>query len=224
MKRDVDHASAHIEEEHMSSIHQIRLARILVILSIVALGFAGRSTLAAPAAQRSVTVEMRDFDFAPKTLTITAGTTVNWPNTGQAPHTATSDTGLWDSGRKAAGESFSFTFNQAGTFPYYCTLHGTPGGVGMAGTIVVTAAQAPAATATTAPARPAPAATRAPAGAAPAATATTAPAAGGANATPPTLPATGQSSINILLLGIATLSLVAGLVLNRSARRRANNR
>jgi plastocyanin len=207
----------------MSTIHRIRLTHILIILGVIALGLAGRSALAAPVAQQVVTVEMQDFQFAPKTITIAAGTTVNWPNPGAAPHTTTSDTGLWDSGQKAPGESFSFTFSQAGTFPYYCTLHGTAGGVGMAGTIIVTAAQAaPAPTATRAPAAAAPTATRAPAGAAPAPTATSAPAAGGTGDTPPNLPATGSSGLNLLIVGIATLALGAGLALNRGARRPTN--
>jgi LPXTG-motif cell wall-anchored protein len=219
----------------MSSIHRIRLARVLIILGIAALGLAGRSALAAPA-QQSMTIEMQDFQFAPKTVTIVAGTTVNWSNPGAAPHTTTSEAGLWDSGQKAPGESFSFTFTQAGTFAYYCTLHGARGGVGMAGTIIVTAAQAapaptatkapaPAApTATKAPAAAQPAATKAPAGAAPAATATTAPAAGGSADTPPNLPTTGQGDMNMLLLGIAIIALGTGTILNRSARRRSNSR
>ena len=217
----------------MSSTHQLRLARILVTLAITALGLAGRDAFAAPQAQQSATVEMQDFVFAPKTITIAAGTTVNWPNTGQAPHTSTSDAGLWDSGQKAAGESFSFTFREAGTFPYYCTLHGAPGGVGMAGTVIVTAEQAPAPAATRAPAAPtatiaraapaAPTMTTAPAVQAPAPRATTAPAAGGAGETPAPLPRTGQSSATILLLGIATLALGGGLLLRWNARRRTDS-
>lgn len=225
----------------MSSSHRIRFARVLMTLGIVALGLAGRSALAAPGAQRSTTIEMQDFQFAPKTVTISVGTTVNWPNPGAAPHTTTSDTGLWDSGQKAPGESYSFTFDQAGTFPYYCTLHGARGGIGMAGTIIVTAPQAPPApTATKAPAAPAPTATRAPAAPAPtraspaAPTATTAPAAapaapaalaaGGSGEAPPTLPTTGQGNMNLFLLSLALLAFGSGFVLNRSAHRSTGDR
>jgi len=35
------------------------------------------------------------------------------------------------------GETFSFTFNKAGVFPYYSQFHGGPGGRGMSGKIVV---------------------------------------------------------------------------------------
>ena len=62
------------------------------------------------------------------------GTTVCWTNDGQTTHTSTSDTGVWDSSFLAPGESFSFTFNNTGSFPYHCTIHAAQ----MTGTITVT--------------------------------------------------------------------------------------
>jgi hypothetical protein len=38
------------------------------------------------------------------------------------------------------GDTYSRTFQQPGSFPYYCTFHGAPGGEGMSGTVVVTGA------------------------------------------------------------------------------------
>jgi hypothetical protein len=38
----------------------------------------------------------------------------------------------WDSGLKSPGESFSFTFNEKGTFSYHCTPHPQ-----MKGTVIV---------------------------------------------------------------------------------------
>ncbi|MFN3432262.1 MAG: plastocyanin/azurin family copper-binding protein [Candidatus Sericytochromatia bacterium] len=79
---------------------------------------------AAPA--EAVTVIVKDFEFVPGNLTIAPGTTVTWKFEGPAPHTSTSSAGAsvrWDSGTKQAGESFSFTFDAAGTHYYHCTLH-----------------------------------------------------------------------------------------------------
>ncbi len=59
---------------------------------------------------------------------------MTWVNNDTVPHTATSDTGVWDSGTLNPGQSFSFTFNDAGTFPYHCAIHGA---ASMSGTIVV---------------------------------------------------------------------------------------
>jgi plastocyanin/uncharacterized membrane protein YozB (DUF420 family) len=85
-----------------------------------------------------VVVNMLDFAFDPAALTIPAGTQVRFVNLGRARHSATADDGSWDTGLLAGGESVVITFDQPGTFAYYCILHGTPGGSGMAGTITVT--------------------------------------------------------------------------------------
>jgi plastocyanin len=77
--------------------------------------------------------QMLDFDFAPKTLTVKAGTTITWANLGKAPHTVTANDDAFDSGLKLTGETFTITFKTPGTFGYYCTLHPQ-----MTGTVVVT--------------------------------------------------------------------------------------
>jgi plastocyanin len=57
-------------------------------------------------------------------LVVPVGTKVTWTNNDNIPHTATSDTGVWDSGTLNPGQSFSFQFTKAGTYPYHCTIHG----------------------------------------------------------------------------------------------------
>ena len=78
------------------------------------------------------TVVLSNMSFGPTTLTVQKGTTVTWQNNDGILHTATSDTGAWDSGNISAGGTRSVTFNTAGTFPYHCTVHPM-----MTGTIVV---------------------------------------------------------------------------------------
>jgi len=66
------------------------------------------------------TVSITNANFSPHTLDVTAGTTVTWINNDKAPHSVTSDAkGLFDSGPIQPGASFTFTFSQAGTFPYH---------------------------------------------------------------------------------------------------------
>jgi plastocyanin len=81
---------------------------------------------------------MVNYSFDPAVITVTVGTTVVWTNKDNVSHTVTSDTGLFDSGLLANAGTFSFTFAQAGTYPYYCRPHGGPGGTGMSGKIIVT--------------------------------------------------------------------------------------
>jgi plastocyanin len=78
-----------------------------------------------------------DSQSTTSTTTIKAGDTVQWHFVDSIAHSSTSGTcctpsGLWDSGVKGSG-SFSHKFTVAGTFPYYCTVHGAM----MTGTVVV---------------------------------------------------------------------------------------
>ena len=66
--------------------------------------------------------------FVLEDLTVPVGTTVAWTNRDRAPHTATSGTpsgrtAHFDSGTLATDARFSFTFTEAGTFPYFCVIH-----------------------------------------------------------------------------------------------------
>ena len=67
--------------------------------------------------------EMFSFGYAPSTMTVVEGQTIEWTNTSETPHTVTV-TGTFDSGGVAAGGSFAFTFTDAGTYSYFCTIHG----------------------------------------------------------------------------------------------------
>jgi plastocyanin len=66
-------------------------------------------------------VSIVDFAFEPATLEVSAGTTVVWTNTGQAPHTVTGD--FADSGVLESGQTFSHTFTETGDFSYICAIH-----------------------------------------------------------------------------------------------------
>jgi plastocyanin len=68
-------------------------------------------------------VSIVDFAFAPAAITVSVGSTVAWLNIGAFTHTATSDTGLWDSGDLGPAGSFSYTFNLPGVYLYHCTIH-----------------------------------------------------------------------------------------------------
>lgn len=77
-------------------------------------------------------VNISGFAFSPASLTVPVGTTVTWTNNDAATHTATSNTGVFDSKDLTQGKSFSFKFTTAGTYPYVCIYH-----THMIGTIVV---------------------------------------------------------------------------------------
>jgi plastocyanin len=70
-----------------------------------------------------VKVNIKDFTFDPAVVSIQVGTTVQWTNNDSMTHTVTSDAGLFDSGNLSTDDTFSFTFDEPGTFTYSCTIH-----------------------------------------------------------------------------------------------------
>jgi len=70
-----------------------------------------------------------NFAFAPKELTVKAGSTVDWTNKDDTPHTVTSDDRAFSSPVMDTDQKFQFTFQTPGKFPYHCKLHPTMTGV-----------------------------------------------------------------------------------------------
>jgi plastocyanin len=67
--------------------------------------------------------------YDPETVNVAAGTTILWENADNTMHTATSGNpnggadGVFDSDILSAGDTYEFTFADAGTYDYYCILH-----------------------------------------------------------------------------------------------------
>jgi plastocyanin len=76
---------------------------------------------AAPAAD--VQVKVDNFSFMPADLKVPVGTKVTWVNRDDVPHTVVSNDGKFSSPALETDEQFSFTFNAAGTYEYYCSVH-----------------------------------------------------------------------------------------------------
>ena len=81
----------------------------------------------------TVNVSILNTAFNPASLTISKGTIVKWTNNDGSDHTVTSNTALFDSGNMSSTQTYSYTFNTPGSYPYHCTIHG----LGMSGTITV---------------------------------------------------------------------------------------
>jgi plastocyanin len=103
----------------------------------------------------ATTVIIANLAFQPAAITVPTGTTVAWTNDDAPPHTVTSTDGSFDSGILDPGGSFSFTFNEPGSFDYVCQLHPQmQGTVTAEGDVVASASQASAAGGQTAPSTP----------------------------------------------------------------------
>jgi plastocyanin len=84
---------------------------------------------------------LSDQRFEPEETLVVVGTTVTWVwATNATGHNVVPDDGATPatSGALAnAPHSYSYTFNEVGTFHYHCQAHGNVGGVGMSGTVSV---------------------------------------------------------------------------------------
>ncbi len=63
--------------------------------------------------------------FSPQTILVVIGVnnTVTWVNHDYTIHTVTSRSGIFDSGLLNSGDRWSYTFETAGNFSYYCSIH-----------------------------------------------------------------------------------------------------
>ena len=123
----------------------------LAILSIVGLllisigynsAFAKTWEVTMPTGAGDPTSSESRLFYSPPEITIELNDEVEWGNADTVTHTVTSGNptdgsdGTFDSSFLGVGESFSYTFNEPGTFDYYCTLH-----LWMTGTINVASAE-----------------------------------------------------------------------------------
>ncbi len=91
----------------------------------VVLGLSTLAVLPAVSAQAATNhpVTIQGMKFTPAALSIKAGDSVTFTNMDGAPHTATSDSGAFDTGRLGKGKSTMLTFSGKGDFPYHCAVH-----------------------------------------------------------------------------------------------------
>jgi plastocyanin len=92
--------------------------------------------LSAPAFAKEYTIEMKSISYAPKTIQIAVGDSIQWQNVSYTDHSATGDG--FDTGMVHPKEkSKVIVFSKPGTYAYQCHMHGKA----MMGTITVGAAQ-----------------------------------------------------------------------------------
>jgi plastocyanin len=120
----------------------MRKLTLLLAMTALAVSVFQSATIAGPTSPQGerATVKISNFKFEPKTLTVNAGTTVEWANEG-GRHTVEADNGSFKSDVIQAGGKFEFKFDKPGTYAYYCGIHGDKGGKDMAGKIIVKAAK-----------------------------------------------------------------------------------
>ena len=113
---------------------------LMSVVSMIAIAPSAFADVTVSNAEGSSTPGCEPNCFIPNPVTIEAGDTVTWENGDTAAHTATGGSatdgvsGVFDSSLIMAGASFSYTFDTAGSFDYFCMVHPW-----MEGTVIVEA-------------------------------------------------------------------------------------
>lgn len=125
----------------MNSISKITLG----ILGVIALVFLGSWFGIKTESDNLVTMD-DTLKYYPAELTIEKGETVTWKNESALVHTVTCDpekaarsknvnlpegAQAFDSGRMSKGDTFKYTFEQAGRYKYFCIPHEATGMIGV---------------------------------------------------------------------------------------------
>ena len=84
---------------------------------------AGKSKPEPEAKGKVVSVEIKDFAFAPAEVRIGVNDTVDWVNKDAAEHSVHADDESWLSRPLAQDEHFKQSFSQPGTYAYHCHIH-----------------------------------------------------------------------------------------------------
>jgi plastocyanin len=92
-------------------------------LRFVRIGDVPRENDKAAAAVDGKQVVVDNFSFTPATAAVAVGTTVTWTNHDDIPHNVVSPEQKFKSPVLDTDEIFSHTFETAGTYKYYCSIH-----------------------------------------------------------------------------------------------------
>ena len=89
-------------------------------------------------AQTTHAVDIVGTSFSPSQITIQAGDSVRWTNRSGGAHNVAADDNSFRNGNPSSSVwTFTRGFNTPGEFGYYCQPHGSPGGIGMSGKVIV---------------------------------------------------------------------------------------
>ena len=109
------------------SVMTILATGLLMTTTVVPAAYA-ETTVSLPAGTSVPGCEETDACYVPSSVNVGIGETVTWSNDDTAAHTVTSGSvggvdGVFDSGLFNAGTTFSHTFEEEGTFDYFCMVH-----------------------------------------------------------------------------------------------------
>jgi plastocyanin len=99
----------------------------IALLGVLAWQASSHARLAAASSAQekvhAVEVKIDNFSFTPQEITVATGTKVTWVNRDDIPHTVVSTNDAFKSKALDTDDQYSFTFDKAGTYDYFCSIH-----------------------------------------------------------------------------------------------------
>jgi len=100
------------------------IAAMVLPLSLATVNYAPPVADDPKASADKLQVKIDNFSFQPASLTVSAGSTVTWVNQDDVPHNIVSSEGATlKSPVLDTDQKFSYTFEQPGTYAYFCGMH-----------------------------------------------------------------------------------------------------
>jgi plastocyanin len=100
-----------------------------LLLAAILAGIAFFPSVSTSAAEPNISIvesnpkDAKTWGFQPPDISVKAGTTVVWRNSGSQVHSVTSNDGAFDSGDLKPGATWQYRFDARGEFAYGCTPH-----------------------------------------------------------------------------------------------------
>lgn len=99
------------------------IATLLTVLSMATLLLLHPTRATSEDKPAAPEVRIDNFTFGPMELTVPVNSTVTWVNKDDIPHTVVATDGAFKSRALDTDQKFSFKFEKAGTYSYYCSVH-----------------------------------------------------------------------------------------------------
>src|SRR5271155_108743 len=98
-------------------------AGLLGVVASAAVFHGTQTARAAEGRNAAASITIDNFSFTPKEITVATGTTITWVNHDDVPHTVVSPDKKFRSKALDTDDQFSFTFTDAGSYNYFCSVH-----------------------------------------------------------------------------------------------------
>jgi plastocyanin len=116
----------------MKSVCTLLVLAFAIPLALIALGAGAAKPAPRASDAASYTINIKDFMFTPRNLTIPVGSKITWINKDEEPHKVSEVNSSFISKPLDTDDGFTYEFKTPGKYEYFCTVHPR-----MTGTIIV---------------------------------------------------------------------------------------